>query len=144
MSKIHLLRIFHNKTTQKATLKKPVVNEHYDEIVFCEPTEFFYHMLTDESLEIPKSLEEHLSVLPTPVANEGENEENKVADADVKMEEVKQDSKEEAGDEVYYNSTYDVIVGPNDEQTVNIEQFFENYDDKKQLKTLQEALKILK
>lgn len=45
--KIHNIQIFHNNQNQKATIKKPVVNETYDEIVFVDPTEFFYHMLTE-------------------------------------------------------------------------------------------------
>lgn len=51
VTKIHGLQIFHNNQSQRATLKKPVVNENYDEIVFCDPTEFFYHMLTDDPNE---------------------------------------------------------------------------------------------
>ena len=55
VTKIHGIKIFHQHQHQRATIKKPVVNESYDEIVFNEPTEFFYHMLTDDPEETFKS-----------------------------------------------------------------------------------------
>lgn len=35
----HGLKLYPEQNTQQQSTKKPVVSEHYDEIVFCEPTE---------------------------------------------------------------------------------------------------------
>lgn len=172
MTRIHNLKIFHSNSPQKATIKKPVINECYDEIVFCEPTEFFFHMLNGEQVEgmstglvlppsnqpiQPASKEENKieeeKVQQEEIINEDDQEAEKDEEMqpegedkeDAKMEPDKDKAKEEDNFElVIANSTYDVTVGANNETIVNVEQFFESHNDKLTMKKLQEALKNLK
>lgn len=193
--KIHGIRIFHPNQNQRATIKKPVVNEQYDEIVFCDPTEFFYHMLTDDINETLKAVgiepvestetkeETKADTKEEPQVTEGEElkpteektedkemtEEKPEAARDVDMAaeeskdaqqvEQEKDIKEEsnsgakidtaevqdsASDEIIINSTYVVPVGAANEHKINVVQFFEEKNDKSDLKLLSDALKHLK
>lgn len=181
VTKIHGIRIFHHNQNQRATLKKPVVNESYDEIVFNEPTEFFYHYLTDDPAETLQTQlftpiidstkieeikpEENVEVKEDePVPNIEDQiipeEVEKEAEKDVEMQpeetkinqetELKQENQIEAegeleeGEDIIIKSTYLVTVGANNEHTVDVAQFFEDHNDKADLKVLNEALKHLK
>ena len=46
--------------------------------------------------------------------------------------------------DIVFNSTYDVVVGANNENKVNVVQFFENHTDAKHLKLLSKCLESLK
>lgn len=195
VTKIHGIRIFHPNQNQRATLKKPVVNETYDEIVFVEPTEFFYHMLTEDPNEtlkaagiLPADTEEKKeeSKAETKEENKDDNkedapaepkaetdtkekemevdetaqptedkikqEESKEEGADVEMTEtdikqeqnIKEENKDSNDDEIIVRSTYTVQVGANNEHHVDVQQFFEEHNDKSDLKLLNDALKHLK
>ncbi|CAI2375115.1 unnamed protein product [Moneuplotes crassus] len=172
VTKIHGIRIFHLHQNQKATIKKPVVNENYDEIVFNEPTEFFYHMLTDDPEETFKS--QFINPFPGQIDKAEESKEaeakpkeidpttDKDMDADKPAEDVemkpedstekKDDGEEnigeeenkETGDFIVENSTYEVKVGANDEHIIDVTQFFEDHNDKADIKFLTDCLKSLR
>lgn len=42
---IHMLKLYTDNQNQSSTVKKPVVSERYDEVVFKNPTEAFYEIL---------------------------------------------------------------------------------------------------
>jgi YEATS domain-containing protein 4 len=180
VTKIHAIRIFHHNQNQRATAKKPVVNETYDEIVFCEPTEFFFHMLTDDpkkvleagGIGIPEPAEKKEEVkaetspvqeaekpeeqepemdedAPAPDAEmqpEEDKDEASPADQEFEIKEEGEDNKEESkeADDVILRSTYEVCLGANNEHKVDVSQFFEEHNDKADLKLLSDALKHLK
>lgn len=230
VTKIHAIQIFHLNQNQRATIKKPVVNEDYDEIVFCEPTEFFYHMLTDDPNETLKAIGIEPagdSVADPPLELAKEDSKSEVKDDEAK-EEIKEDAKEDSNqkedekdkepeaikeaegdmdvdipdnkiqsdkadevpkitpdaemqpdeeakvpptsdnqvadeqpkenetikqevenkkeedDDIIIKSTYEVRVGANNEHSVDVSQFFEDHNDKSDVKLLSDALKNLK
>lgn len=167
VSKIHGISIFHPQQNQKATQKKPVVNENYDEIVFNEPTEFFYHMLTDDPEETFKN--QFINPFPNQVTPVEETKvlESKNEDKDMPDDKPKEDAemkpedtaeKKEEGEEkivekeenkenenmIIKNSTYEATIGPNNETQVDVQQFFGDYNDTADLKLLTDCLKSLK
>ena len=181
VTKIHAIRIFHHNQNQRATAKKPVVNETYDEIVFCEPTEFFFHMLTDDPREVleaggiavaePVEKNEEIKVedeappepdkseeqafemdedAPAPDAemqlDEEEKDESSPVDQEFEIKEDADENREESkeADDVILRSTYEVCMGANNEHKVDVSQFFEEHNDKSDLKLLSDALKHLK
>jgi transcription initiation factor IIF auxiliary subunit len=103
VNKVHMLRIFHFKTTQKATLKKPVVNETYDEIVFCEPTEFFYHMLTDEIAPVPSTA----PIAPPAPVEDSKSAAKEEGEGSAKEADDKMDEDEPENDEKSVKSKHD-------------------------------------
>ena len=62
---------------------------------------------------------------------EGEEEEEKI----VEKEDDKEDKKE-GDDNIVENSTYEVKVGANNEHSVDVSQFFEDQNDKVDIKLL--------
>lgn len=167
VSKIHMIRIFHQNHNQKATIKKPVVNENYDEIVFNEPAEFFFHMLTDDPEDtfknqfinpFPGQLEKPEEPKPIEPAADAEADKDKEMEAEKPKEEedaemkpegegkkegeeeeekiVEKEDKKEGDDNIVENSTYEVKVGANNEHSVDVSQFFEDQNDKVDIKLL--------
>ncbi|CAI5744581.1 unnamed protein product [Peronospora destructor] len=62
ISIIHLL-VLYPPNSQPASTKKPVISEFYDELVFNEPTEFFYKKLMagpDRQSPPPLTMQDHL------------------------------------------------------------------------------------
>ena len=52
---VHLLKLFPDTNTQLST-KKPVVSEHYDELIFYEPRSSLHKILTQQKIVIPRKL----------------------------------------------------------------------------------------
>ena len=179
--KIHNIQIFHNNQNQRATIKKPVVNETYDEIVFVEPTELFNSMLVESNGQTEPVVDSgEFDVKEEGKDEEMENEDDpyndneadkdlapeigknfykitlvddvpEVTESNIKEEaKIKEEGalpKEEigAGDDVIEKSTYEVRFGADNEQVVDVRQFFiPDHGDKSDVKMLTEALKSLK
>lgn len=55
----HPLRLFPPGDTSGGSLKKPVVTEYYDEIVFNDPSDVLYRKLTQSDRQVHSALAEH-------------------------------------------------------------------------------------
>ncbi|KAF1776647.1 hypothetical protein GQ600_6344 [Phytophthora cactorum] len=103
ISIIHLL-VLYPPNSQPASTKKPVVSEFYDELVFNEPTEFFYKKLMagPDRQSPPLAMQDHLptysdlEVLKTLaraenfVKKEVQDTKNLLLSADVEIKELKE------------------------------------------------------
>ncbi|KAE8915821.1 hypothetical protein PF005_g14491 [Phytophthora fragariae] len=103
ISIIHLL-VLYPPNSQPASTKKPVVSEFYDELVFNEPTEFFYKKLMagPDRQAPPLAMQEHLptysdvEVLKTLahaetfVTKEIQDTKNLLLSADMEIKELKE------------------------------------------------------
>ncbi|KAF4128048.1 YEATS family domain-containing protein [Phytophthora infestans] len=103
ISIIHLL-VLYPPNSQPASTKKPVVSEFYDELVFNEPTEFFYKKLMagPDRQSPPLTMQDHLptysdvEVLKTLaraenfVQKEVQDTKNLLLSADVEIKELKE------------------------------------------------------
>ncbi|RLN49313.1 hypothetical protein BBJ29_007189 [Phytophthora kernoviae] len=107
ISIIHLLVLYPPNSQPASTKKvpsKPVVSEFYDELVFNEPTEFFYKKLMagPDRQSPPLAMQEHLSTYSdvevlktlahaqTFVTKEIQDTKNLLLDADLEIKELKE------------------------------------------------------
>ncbi|KAG1704230.1 hypothetical protein DVH05_006240 [Phytophthora capsici] len=103
ISIIHLL-VLYPPNSQPASTKKPVVSEFYDELVFNEPTEFFYKKLMagPDRQSPPLAMQDHLPTYSdvevlktlaraeTLVSNEIQDTKNLLVNADIEIKELKE------------------------------------------------------
>ncbi|KAL3668808.1 hypothetical protein V7S43_006102 [Phytophthora oleae] len=103
ISIIHLL-VLYPPNSQPASTKKPVVSEFYDELVFNEPTEFFYKKLMagPDRQSPPLAMQDHLPTYSdvdvlktlaraeTLVNNEIQDTKNLLVSADIEIKELKE------------------------------------------------------
>ena len=108
---VHMLKLYTDSQNQNSTVKKPIVSERYDEVVFKNPTEVFYEVL--KAGPLVKNLQEQL-----PEATEEEKEAGEFTYQTVAL------SKEDKAKPIHH-SVY--------------AQYHTNFDDNRDYEQLQEA-----